>query len=32
MRIKTFEFERNDEVIDKIINRVQECRKYIKTL
>jgi hypothetical protein len=31
-RIKTFDFDRNDEDIEKIYERVEECREYIKTL
>jgi len=31
-RIKVFDVERSDEDIDKIYERVAECREYIKTL
>ena len=31
-RIKVFEVERNDDDIQKIYDRVEECRDYIKTL
>jgi len=31
-RIKVFEVERNDDDIQKIYDRVEECREYIKTL
>lgn len=32
LRIKIFEFERNDQDIEKIKTRVIECREYLKTI
>lgn len=31
-RVKTFEIERNQEDIDKLYQRVEECREYIATI
>jgi len=32
MRCRVFEVEYDQEVIDKLIDRVKESRKYLKTL
>ena len=31
-RVKVFEFDRNDDAIEKVRQRVKMCRRYLKTL